>query len=132
MKMTDAQNFSIVIPTYNRPEQLVVCLQACARLDYHRDRFEVIVVDDGGATPLDEIVARFHGVLTLKLLRQHAIEERLRPQENFLLLQMTTALPRPTGCKPYQHNFSRHLIVPSVDKRSTRSRTIATPRRANS
>ena len=70
MKMTDAQNFSIVIPTYNRPEQLFVCLQACARLNYPRDRFEVIVVDDGGATPLDEIVTRFHGMLTLKLLRQ--------------------------------------------------------------
>ena len=62
--------FSIVIPTYNRPAQLAGCLEACARLDYPRDRFEVIVVDDGGTTPLDEIVARFHGVLTLKFLRQ--------------------------------------------------------------
>ena len=68
--MTDAPNFSIVIPTYNRPEQLVFCLQACARLDYPCDRFEVIVVDDGGVTPLDEIVTRFHGMLTLRLLRQ--------------------------------------------------------------
>jgi GT2 family glycosyltransferase len=70
MKMTDAPTISIVIPTYNRPEQLVVCLQACARLDYPCDRFEVIVVDDGGATPLDEIVSRFHGMLTLRLLWQ--------------------------------------------------------------
>jgi len=70
MKMTDSPIFSIVIPTYNRPAQLAVCLQACARLDYPRDRFEVIVVDDGGTTPLDEVVARFHGVLTLKFLRQ--------------------------------------------------------------
>jgi len=62
--------FSIVIPTYDRPEQLAVCIQACARLDYPRDRFEVMVVDDGGTTPLDEIVARFHDLLTLKLLRQ--------------------------------------------------------------
>lgn len=30
--------FPIVIPTYNRPAQLAVCLQACARLDYPRDR----------------------------------------------------------------------------------------------
>lgn len=70
MKLTDAPIFSIVIPTYNRPEQLAVCLQACARLDYPRDRFEVIVVDDGGVEPLDGIVARFHGTLTLKLLQQ--------------------------------------------------------------
>ena len=70
MKLTDAPRVSIVIPTYNRPEQLAVCLQACALLDYPRDRFEVIVVDDGGVEPLDGIVARFHGRLTLKLLRQ--------------------------------------------------------------
>lgn len=69
MKVIDTPIFSIVIPTYNRPAQLVVCLQACARLDYPRDRFEVIVVDDGGTTPLDAVIARFHGVLTIKLLR---------------------------------------------------------------
>jgi glycosyltransferase involved in cell wall biosynthesis len=70
MKMSDAPFFSIVIPTYNRPDQLSVCLHACARLDYPLDRFEVIVVDDGGTTPLDEVVAQFHSVLMLKLLRQ--------------------------------------------------------------
>lgn len=70
MKVIDTPIFSIVIPTYNRPAQLTVCLQACARLDYPRDRFEVIVVDDGGATPLDAVVARFHGMLAIKLLRQ--------------------------------------------------------------
>ena len=66
----DRPFISIVIPTYNRPDQIAVCLRACSRLDYPHDRFEVLVVDDGGTTPLDEIVARFHGVLTLKLLRQ--------------------------------------------------------------
>lgn len=66
----DRPFISIVIPTYNRPDQLAVCLRACSRLDYPHDRFEVLVVDDGGTTSLDEIVARFHAVLTLKLLRQ--------------------------------------------------------------
>ena len=68
--LTQATFVSIVIPTYNRPQQLTACLHACARLDYPRDRFEVIVVDDGGATPLDGVVAQFHGQLTLRLLRQ--------------------------------------------------------------
>jgi GT2 family glycosyltransferase len=40
--------FSVVIPTYRRPERLADCLQALARLDYPTERFEVIVVDDGG------------------------------------------------------------------------------------
>lgn len=30
----------------------------------------MIVVDDGGTAPLDEVVVRFHGVLTLRLVRQ--------------------------------------------------------------
>ncbi|MGH8850248.1 MAG: glycosyltransferase [Casimicrobiaceae bacterium] len=68
--MADAPIFSIIVPTYNRPAQLAVCLQACARLDYPPDCFELIVVDDGGSVPLDEVVARFHEVLTLRLLRQ--------------------------------------------------------------
>lgn len=41
--------FSVVVPTRNRPDALARCLGALAALDYPRDRFEVIVVDDGGA-----------------------------------------------------------------------------------
>ncbi|WP_319419443.1 glycosyltransferase [Pleurocapsa sp. FMAR1] len=62
--------FSIIIPTYNRPERLASCLQAIALLDYPRDRFEVIVVDDGSKTPLDSIVAPLQNKINIKLLRQ--------------------------------------------------------------
>lgn len=62
--------FSIVIPTYNRPERLAKCLGAIAKLDYPRDRFEVIVVDDGSDTPLDLIVRPFQEQLSLTLIRQ--------------------------------------------------------------
>lgn len=61
--------FSIVIPTYQRPQQLAVCLQALTRLDYPRNRFEVIVVDDGGGISLDESVAPFRAALNITLLR---------------------------------------------------------------
>src|SRR5262249_31672764 len=40
--------FSIVVPTYRRPAILAGCLDAITRLDYPRDRFEAIIVDDGG------------------------------------------------------------------------------------
>ena len=62
--------FSIVIPTYNRPERLANCLEAIASIDYPRDRFEVIVVDDGSKTPLDSVVEPLKDKLDLKLLRQ--------------------------------------------------------------
>jgi GT2 family glycosyltransferase len=47
--------FSVVVPTFKRPAPLTACLHALARLDYPRDLFEVIVVDDGGGVPGDVI-----------------------------------------------------------------------------
>lgn len=63
--------FSIIIPTYNRPDQLFSCLQAIDRLTYPRDRFEVIVVDDGSRTPLDSILEHCSHRMPIKLLSQH-------------------------------------------------------------
>lgn len=62
--------FSIIITTYDRPGPLRACLAALARSDYPRDRFEVVVVDDGGPTPLDPVVAEFRDRMALTLLRQ--------------------------------------------------------------
>ncbi|NJR70867.1 MAG: glycosyltransferase [Synechococcales cyanobacterium CRU_2_2] len=62
--------FSIVIPTYNRPERLAACLGAIAQLDYPGDRFEVIVVDDGSQLDLKPAVAPFQPALQLSLIQQ--------------------------------------------------------------
>ncbi len=62
--------FSIVIPTYERPTQLVACLQSLVSLDYPRHRFEVIVVDDGSSTPLDSVIVPFRRQLDLTCLTQ--------------------------------------------------------------
>lgn len=61
--------FSIIVPTFDRSAQLSRCLQSLAGLDYPRDRFEVVVVDDGGADPLETVVAPFRPTLCLQLLR---------------------------------------------------------------
>ena len=63
-------SFSIIIPTYERPRQLEACLKALTRLDYNRDYFEVIVVDDGGQAPLESVVSPFHKQLDFTLLSQ--------------------------------------------------------------
>lgn len=62
--------FSIIIPTYNRPGQLADCLAALAQLDYPPDRFEVLVVDDGGALSPAPVVDRFQQRLAIRLIRQ--------------------------------------------------------------
>jgi glycosyltransferase involved in cell wall biosynthesis len=60
--------FSIIIPTYKRPQRLAVCLQALTRLNYPRDRFEVIVVDDGSGSPPADLVDSYGDRLDIKLL----------------------------------------------------------------
>jgi glycosyltransferase involved in cell wall biosynthesis len=62
--------FSIIVPTYNRPKQLVICLQSLTRLDYPRDQFEVIVIDDGSDTSLQPVVDCFSNHLDITLLNQ--------------------------------------------------------------
>ena len=61
---------SVIIPTFSRPRQLNQCLERLSSQTYPHDRFEVVVVDDGGALPLDELVDRHRGTLNVKLLRQ--------------------------------------------------------------
>jgi glycosyltransferase involved in cell wall biosynthesis len=62
--------FSIIVPTYGRPRQLEACLRALADLDYARDRFEVIVVDDGSENSPEATAASFADRLDLTYVRQ--------------------------------------------------------------
>jgi GT2 family glycosyltransferase len=56
---------SVVIPHYNQPDLLDRCLASLARQDISRDRFEVMVVDNGSTRLPQDVVARFPGVRLL-------------------------------------------------------------------
>lgn len=62
--------FSIIIPTYARPQRLANCLESITQLNYPRDRFEVIVVNDGSEIPLDEVMSPFYNQLDVTLITQ--------------------------------------------------------------
>jgi GT2 family glycosyltransferase len=62
--------FSIVVPTRDRPEQLLWGLEAFAALRYPREEFEVIVVNDGGAMPPERMLAPLAERIQLTLLTQ--------------------------------------------------------------
>ncbi len=49
--------FSLIIPVYNRPEELDELLQSCLRQSYKE--FEIIIIEDGSAVPSDHIVKKY-------------------------------------------------------------------------
>jgi cellulose synthase/poly-beta-1,6-N-acetylglucosamine synthase-like glycosyltransferase len=53
-----------------RPQQLAGCLRALSRLRYPRDRFEVIVVDDGRPTPPSAVVESYWAQMDVRLHSQ--------------------------------------------------------------
>lgn len=62
--------FSIIVPTWNRPELLMGCLKAFEQLEYPRNGFEIIVVDDGSSVPLRPVVHHFSSKIPLRFFRQ--------------------------------------------------------------
>jgi GT2 family glycosyltransferase len=62
--------FSIIVPTYNRPEKLAQCLQSFVELEYPRDKFQVIVVNDSTEISVETTIFPFQNGLNLTLLTQ--------------------------------------------------------------
>jgi GT2 family glycosyltransferase len=62
-------SFSVIVPTRNRPGQLARCLASLAALDYPRERYEVVVVDDGGNTDTHGIVSKIDQELRTTCVR---------------------------------------------------------------
>jgi glycosyltransferase involved in cell wall biosynthesis len=65
----DAPEFSIVVPSRDRPNQLRDCLAALARLETPKEQFEVIVVDDGSREPYAGMLAGLSGGIKIRSVR---------------------------------------------------------------
>ena len=61
---------SVIIPTHNRKEKLLTCLDALARQSVLPQEFEVLVVDDGSTDGTAEAVAARQVPFTLRYYRQ--------------------------------------------------------------
>ena len=61
---------SVVVPTFGRHRELRACLDALGRLDYPRDRYEVVVVDDGSDPPVERSTGASSSGLRVRWLRQ--------------------------------------------------------------
>ena len=56
-----AMRYSLIIPVFNRPDEVAELLQSLASQTF-RD-FEVVVVEDGSSVPCREVVERYAGML---------------------------------------------------------------------
>ena len=61
---------SVIVPTYNRREELRHVLDALAAQEYPRDRLEVVVVDDGSEDGTAEMVRTAELPYRVRLLQQ--------------------------------------------------------------
>ncbi|MBU0952214.1 MAG: glycosyltransferase [Elusimicrobia bacterium] len=53
------QFISIIIPTYNRRELLVSCIDSINRQNYSKEDFELIIVDDGSTVNINEFIKEY-------------------------------------------------------------------------
>ena len=58
---------SVIVPAYNAARTLGACLEALERQTVPRERYEIIVVDDGSADDTPQVANRYPGVKVLTL-----------------------------------------------------------------
>ena len=56
--------FSLIIPVYNRPDEVDELLESLSQQDY-TENFEVVIVEDGSSLRCDEVVRKYTGKLHL-------------------------------------------------------------------
>ncbi|MGQ0765849.1 MAG: glycosyltransferase [Gemmatimonadota bacterium] len=61
--------FSVVVPTHGRPRALSACLHALSCLDYPKDAYEVVVIDDASEYAVRALIARFEREMQTRFVR---------------------------------------------------------------
>lgn len=56
--------FSLIIPVYNRPEEVDELLESLSKSDYNED-FEVVIVEDGSSVKCEDVVKKYDSKLTI-------------------------------------------------------------------
>jgi glycosyltransferase involved in cell wall biosynthesis len=64
--------YSIIVPSYNRAEEIKELLQSFTNLQFPRERFELIIADDGSTDQTESVVREFQQAtdLQIKFYRQ--------------------------------------------------------------
>jgi glycosyltransferase involved in cell wall biosynthesis len=67
MSQDTFNRYSIIIPSYNRSDEIRELLESLLTVDFPADRFEVIIADDGSTDDTSEVVAQYAGQAPFEL-----------------------------------------------------------------
>jgi len=121
--------FTIVIPTANRPVELVNCLQAIGQQQLPREQFEVVIVDDANQAETAALVAAF--ARTSHIEARYLAQPRLRglaaarnrgwraARGQFIAFTDDDCLPQPGWLLAAQRMFMRGAQVVTGTVRTT-------------
>jgi len=56
--------FSLIIPVYNRPDEVEELLESLSQLDY-TEKFEIVIVEDGSSVPCEEVIHKYADKLSV-------------------------------------------------------------------
>lgn len=56
--------FSLIIPVYNRPDEVDELLESLSKLDYN-EKFEIVIVEDGSSVKCEEVIHKYNNKLTV-------------------------------------------------------------------
>ena len=56
--------FSLIIPVYNRPDEVDELLESLSKLDYN-EKFEIVIVEDGSSVKCEEVIHKYNNKLTI-------------------------------------------------------------------
>lgn len=94
--LQEKADFSIIIPSYNNKHQLINTLKQLKNLNYKKDLFEVIVVDDGSSDNTFNALKHFTDS---------------KPNYNFQAIYFPRVRPRKPGDAGFRAGIARNLGV---------------------
>src|SRR5205807_9104763 len=65
--MSGVLKFSVIIPCLNEEDMIYKCLQSLCLMDYAKDDFEVVIVDNGSTDRTIESARKFVSTLNLRV-----------------------------------------------------------------
>jgi glycosyltransferase involved in cell wall biosynthesis len=67
---------SVIVPVYNDPERIKLCIEALLQQTYPHDCYEILIVDNGSADTTRAVIARYEVTLLIEQTKQSSYAAR--------------------------------------------------------